>query len=909
MYSQSLTGKWQLRQAGTDEWLPAQVPGSVHTDLLALGRIPDPFVADNELHVQWIAERDWEYRLTFQASPRTGLLAEERVFLVCDGLDTLADVTLNGQPVGRAENAFRRYRWDVTSLLVKSENDENELRVLFSSPVAYICARQEEQPLMSPSQSIPGGSYLRKAPCQFGWDWGPQLPPIGIWKDIRLERYAVARLDDVHLRQHHADGRVTVSASVTVERWQDADLTVVLRITAPDGHTQRETRFFPKNLVSEGTLEIEVANPQLWWPNGHGSQPLYEVKVALCEGETVRDQRTFKLGLRTLELRQEPDEFGTSFTFVVNGVPIFAKGANWIPADSFPTRISDAHLEHLIRSAASAHMNMLRVWGGGFYEEERFYDLCDQYGILVWQDFVFSCSVYPDDETFFENVRVETIENVRRLRHRASLALWCGNNEMEWGWVAWGWQHAPEYQRFKEAYDRLFHHVLPEICAVENPDCPYWPSSPSSNTPFENPNSVRTGDTHNWEVWHGGKPFTGYREHPSRFVSEFGFQSLPPLETIRTYADEADWNMTSYIMEHHQRNAAGNGKIITYMTDHFRLPKDFESLVYLTQLLQAEAVRTGVEYWRRNRCTSGALYWQLNDCWPVASWASLDYFGRWKALHYAARRFYAPVLLSAAPPLSPPHVGGREGGTAPTDDRQRRVRWSLETLEGEVLNTGEQVMDAEAAQQRLGIARPSPEAWKPEVSLYVTNDLTDDWQGSVRWSLETLDGEVLEAGEEAVIAPALSSVCTCELDFPDQVSKGNRREVVLVYELWQGDERISLGLVPFVPDKHLKLIDPELRIAVREVARSEACPELVEGTGHSGSQETGHSVGFEIKVTAQRLARFVWLELDGTDLVFSDNYFDLPAGRTATVTLPALEGWTADRIRESLRVHSLVDSF
>jgi len=846
MYIQSLSGKWQFREANTDTWSPAQVPGAVHTDLLALGRIPDPFVADNELDVQWVAERDWEYRLIFRCPP--DLLAQECVFLVCDGLDTLADVTLNGRPVGHAENMFRCYRWDVKALLVEGEN---ELRIHFFSPVVYMRARQEEQPLVSPPQAIPGGPHLRKAPCQFGWDWGPQLPPIGVWKDVRLEGFTVARLDDVHVRQHHGQpsspallpgrekgeppsspallperekGEVTVSADMTIERWQDADLKVVMRLTAPDGQVQEETRFLGKNLVS-GAVEIQVTDPQLWWPNDCGAQPLYRVEVALYDGETLCDRRTFQLGLRRLELRQEPDEFGTSFTFVVNGVPIFAKGADWIPADSFPTRISDAHLEHLIRSTALAHMNMLRVWGGGFYEEERFYDLCDRYGILVWQDFIFSCSMYPDDQSFLENVRVEAVENVRRLRHRASLALWCGNNEMEWGWVQWGWND-PDSRRFKDAYLHMFHDFLPKICAAEDPDHPYWPSSPSSNTPFEDPNGCRAGDAHNWLVWHGMQPFSGYRNDMSRFMSEFGFQSLPSLETVRTYADEADWNMTSYIMEHHQRNAAGNGKIITYMSDHFRLPRDFESLVYLTQLLQAEAVRTGVEHWRRNRrCTSGTLYWQLNDCWPVASWASLDYYGRWKALHYAARRFYAPVLLSA-------------------------------------------------------------EDWETEVALHVTSDLTAAWQGTVRWSLETLGGEVLEAGEEAVTVPALSSVRVCELDLSGQVSTSSRREVVLVYELWQGDERLSVGVVPCVPTKHLKLADPELHTTVREK----------EG-------------GFEIEITARRVARFVWLALEGADVVFSDNYFDLPAGRTATVRFSAPEGWTVERVRKTLRVRSLFDSF
>jgi beta-mannosidase len=836
MVKQSLAGEWQFREFASDGWLPAQVPGSVHTDLLALGRIPDPFVADDELHVQWVAERDWEYGRTFQVAPE--LEVEKRVFLVCDGLDTLADVNLDGRIVGHAQNAFRRYEWDVTSLLT---GGKHELRIYFPSPIAYVRPRQAEQPMGNPAHSIPGGPYLRKAPCQFGWDWGPQLPPIGIWKDIRLEAYSVARLADVHLRQHHADGAVTITADVISDRWQQADLKATLRLTAPDGSTQ-ESEIALSGNTTTGTLAIRVVNPQLWWPNGYpsaslrtgGAQPLYRVEVALYQGETLRDRRTFQMGLRTLELRQQPDKFGTSFVFIVNGVPVFAKGANWIPADSFPTRIGDDHLEHLVRSAAQANMNMLRVWGGGFYEEERFYDLCDRYGILIWQDFIFSCSTYPEAESFFENVRVEAVENVRRLRHRASLALWCGNNEMEGFWERPRWTKRPGFGQLKAAYDRMFHHFLPEICASEDPDHPYWPSSPSSNTPFVDDNGGRAGDTHCWAVWHGMKPFGFYREHPTRFVSEFGFQSLPPLATIRTYADEADWNMTSYMMEHHQRNAAGNGKIVTYMTAHFRLPKDFESLVYLSQVLQAECVRTGVEHWRRNKQrVGGALYWQLNDCWPVASWASLDYFGRWKALHYAARRFYAPVLLSA-------------------EDEGTRV------------------------------------------ALHVTSDLLDAWQGRVRWSLETLAGEVLRSGEEAVTVTALASVQVCALDFSDCLTAGPsitisaniRRDLVLVYELWQGDQRLSMDVLPFVPNKHLELADPKLRATIKRAKG-----------------------GLAVEVTARRLARFVALELEGSDAIFSDNYFDLPAGRTATVTLPAPKGWTLKRVREQLCAHSLFDSF
>ena len=401
----------------------------------------------------------------------------------------------------------------------------------------------------------------------------------------------------------------------------------------------------------EALVQQVVAYPQLWWPNGYGEQPLYRVEVALFSAGSAQsrpiDSKVYQIGLRTLELRQEQDQWGRSFVFVVNGVPVFAKGSNWIPADSFPTRITADHLEDLIRSAAETHQNMLRVWGGGLYESEDFYDLCDRYGILVWQEFIFSCSIYPlDDPDYLENLQVEVVQNVRRLRHRASLALWCGNNEMEWGWVEWGWQR-PDLQDLKAAYDQFFHHTLRTWCTAADPDRSYWPSSPSSDVPFDDPNSQRQGDTHYWDVWHKRKPFTAYRDQFPRFMSEFGFQALPPLATIRTYAEEPDWNMTSYIMEHHQKNASGNGLMIAQMTDHFRLPKDFPSLVYLSMVLQSEGIRYGVEHWRRHiDRVAGIIYWQLNDCWPVASWSSLDYFGRWKALHYAARRFFAPLLLS-----------------------------------------------------------------------------------------------------------------------------------------------------------------------------------------------------------------------------------------------------------------------
>lgn len=819
MQSRTLNGAWKLRQVNEGKVYDGQVPGGVHTDLLAAGCIPDPFFGDNELRVQWVAEQDWQYFRTFLVD--ADLLREERIYLVCDGLDTLGRVEINGQPVGTFENMFRQYRWEVKDLL---REGENHLLVHFDSPVQYAKEREAQFPLSGvQTWSILGGPYLRKAPCQFGWDWGPMLPPIGIWKDIRLEGYHMARLADVHVRQRLTDGKAALDVSLKLERWSEQPLNAALLVTAPDGKTFEKTVAISG---TEGKISLEIPDPAIWWPAGYGEQPLYQVEVSLLDGESTLDSRSYKIGFRNLELRREPDEWGESFTFVVNGIPIFAKGADWIPADSFPTQISDERLEHLIRSAVAAHMNMLRVWGGGFYEEDRFYDLCDRYGVLVWQDFVFACNKYPDDPVFFENVRIEAIENVRRLRHHASLALWCGNNEMEQGWVDWGWNKPDDHanQRLKQAYDRMFHQLLPKVVEVEDPDRIYWPSSASSGIPFSEPNSQNRGDCHYWDVWHGRQPFTAYRSQFPRFMSEFGFQSLPPLETIKAYADEKDWNMTSYIMEHHQRSYKGNGAIITQMTDTFRMPKDFPMLIYLSMTLQGEGIRYGVEHWRRykNR-VSGTLIWQLNDCWPVASWSSIDYFGRWKALHYMARRFFAPVLLSV-------------------EDTDTRM------------------------------------------DVWLTSDIPADWHGTIEWKLVRLSGEVLESGQVDAALEPLGSKMVFSRTF--DLSAEQKRETIFVCGLYQDGSRVSQTVTTFVPSKHLNLVDPGLDAAVTL----------------DGDQAL-------VTLSSRSLARFVELQVQGADVIFSDNYFDVPPGDTLEVRCPLPDGWSIDRFREALKVISLYDSF
>lgn len=816
------TGQWHLRAVGESEWIPVSLPGEVHIALLEAGRIPDPFDADNELKVQWVAETDWEFEGIIQVSDK--LMGEAHIFLNFDGLDTLAEVSINGHLVGKTDNAFRSYSWEVKEFL---NIGENRIHILFRSPVNYVKPLQAANPLAYPDQSIPGGPYLRKAPCQWGWDWGPKLPPIGVWKDARLESYSSAKFTSIDLCQEHKFlGNVVVTAEAQIEQWSDIPLQLCLTMRDPNGNNFATTCKF---INGTAKAVIDIVDPVLWWPNGYGEQALYQVRIGLRDvDETVLDVREFQMGLRKLELKQEKDEYGESFTFVVNDIPIFAKGSNWIPADTFPTRITREGLDRLLGDAAQAHHNMIRVWGGGFYESENFYDLCDQYGILVWQDFIFSCSIYPlDHPKFVDNIHQEVIDNVTRLRHRASLALWCGNNEMDMGWEMWGWL-GEVWQKEREAYRIFFYETLPSWLKDLDPNTPYWYSSPSSGTPFENSNSNDLGDAHYWDVWHGAKPFSAYREQHPRFMSEFGFQSLPPLKTIKTYADESHWNLTDYMIEHHQRSPFASALFMGQMALHFMMPVDFPSLVYLTMVMQSEGIRYGVEHWRRNRHrTSGTLYWQLNDCWPVASWSSLDYFGRWKALHYASRKFYAPVLLS--------------------------------------------IKDDEAT---------------GSMEIHLTSDLLSEWKGLVRWRLMRLDGEVLEEGELAVVVQPLSSQSVFDKVF-SQLSLDEKRETVFVAELIHHDRVEMRQLATFVRNKHLKLVDPQLKAYLHDAG---------DGT-------------VRVELETSSLARFVELSLDDADVVFSDNYLDVLPGEIMQVRCPLPEGWTIDDLARSLTVFSLYDSF
>lgn len=650
---------WRFRQVGREDWYPARVPGSVHLDLLAAGLIGDPFYRDNEKAQQWIGLTDWEYATEFDVP--AGLLARPHVDLVFEGLDTYASVALNGRRLLEADNMYRRWRVPAKELLRPAGN---RLQIVFRSPIHEVLPRMKDKGYELPAVNDQGektSPFTRKAPYQFGWDWGPRLVTCGVWKPVRFEAWDEARIASVFVRQLElSDDVARLRAEVEVVGGASAAGALVVEV---EGQPAGSLEIPLSADRSTHTLPFEIPQPRRWWPSGLGEQALYRVTTRLRVAGKPADERTERIGLRTLELRREKDAFGKSFEFVVNGVPVFAKGANWIPADSFPTRVTRERYAQLLGSARDAHMNMLRVWGGGLYESDDFYRLADELGLLIWQDFHFSCSLYPADAKFLDNVRAEAEQVVKDLRNHPSLALWCGNNEVEGAWWGWGWKDRLPASLWDD-YKKIFHGVLPETVAAHDPTRSYWPSSPSSN--LESGAGVPdNGDVHYWGVWHAAAPFGDYEKQQTRFMSEYGFQSFPEMKTIRSFATEEDLALESPVMLAHQRNNRGNQLIREYMLREYPEPKDFASFLYLSQVQQAEGIKIGAEFLRRERPrTMGSLYWQLDDCWPVASWSSLDYFGRWKALHYYARRFYADVLVSSEV------KGGRLGVFVVSDRRE-----------------------------------------------------------------------------------------------------------------------------------------------------------------------------------------------------------------------------------------------
>ncbi len=782
---------WTLTWDGAHQPLPARVPGYAQHDLFDAGLLPDPFFRDNEHLWQPWCDRDYTYTCSFDTDE--ALRSCATIELVFDGIDTVADVWLNDQNILSADNMYRTWRVAVQELLRPAGNT---LRVELHSPVRVCAEREARYKDSSPVLSVPLDQrrHLRKMPCSFGWDWGIKLPLSGIWKAVRLEGYATARIAELWHATVKADAQqARIEGGVRIVRAAACACEVLITVTAPDGAMHQQTLALPDGPDS-AAFACDVALPALWWPNGMGAQPLYTIEATLMHNGAAVSVCRRRIGIRTIELVQEPDAFGQSFFFRVNGAPLFAKGANWIPADAMPSRITADDYQRLLTAARDAHMNLIRVWGGGMYEDDAFYDTCDELGLLVWQDFMSACTLMPTYRAFLDAFGAEARDALGRLRHHACIALWCGNNECEEVliWRKLGDQHRREY-------DFLYDQYLRGVVHSMDPARPYWPSSPHSPRSL-NPHRQDCGDTHYWGVWHGDQPFEAYLARTDRFMSEFGFQAFPDLHTVTTYAAPEDFTLESPVMNFHQRSGEkGNARMKTTMQDRYGLPAQFADQLIVSQIAQADAVRLGVEHWRRHRHARqcmGALYWQLNDNWPVASWASIDYHGRWKALHYAAREFFAPLLIS-------PHV---EDGC---------------------------------------------------VTVTLVNDTFAAVRGSVRWTVRTYAGRIVNTGTVRGVVAGGDSARVMRMPL-DELLKGCDPSACYVLCDWRGKQQAARRVLHLSSLATAQLCDPALTI------------------------ERDGSV---LRVRAKRFAAHVCVACDDARLQPSDNFFDLLPRETLALRL------------------------
>ena len=751
MQTCTLNGTWQLSAGHRSlESVDMQIPGTVLSGLLAAGKIKDPFYRTNEDATRALFWKDYVFTRTFDVDEE--LLAQQHIVLVCEGLDTLAEISINGTFLAKTDNMHRTWKFQAKKLL---HPGKNEIQIVFRSVLRFI----EDYPYEAhkkinyiPCGSMKGNQLLRKAHSMFGWDWGPQTIDAGIFRDIYLQGYSHARIEDIRIHQQHAKN-VSVQTSITLsESVPGQKLCVELSEDGADKPLQ--TKLCKTNADGVAAVDFVIENPKLWWPNDYGDQPLYIVRTTLLDEDgTSLESITRWIGLRTLTISQEKDEWGNEFAFCVNGVKIFTRGGNYIPDDCLYTRITEKKLDYILESCRRAHFNCVRVWGGGYYPSDAFYDLCDEKGLIVWQDLMYACNVYDVTDAFAENCRQETYDNVRRLRHHASLGLWCGNNEIESAWDHWG-DFQKETPYLRADYIRLFEEVLPKAVQEADGETFYWHSSPSSGGCFDNPDDANRGDTHYWDVWHGQKPFTDYRKYFFRFCSEFGFQSFPCAKTVNSFTLEDDRNIFSRVMESHQKNDAANGKMLYYLSENLRYPKDLTHLLYASQVLQGMAIKYGVDHWRRNRgrCM-GTLYWQINDDWPAPSWSSIDYFGRWKALHYMAQKFYAPHAVSM-------------------------------TLEDH------------------------------RCHVYFSNESFETTEYSLTLSIRDLSGNVLETYETKGNSPAFSAIETAVVDICSW--EDQKDDIFLEAVIHTKDQKVLKDVETLVPYKYLNLKNPVISTEAEE---------------------------------------------------------------------------------------------
>ena len=771
MYSISLMSDWQLKRLSNGTVFKTSLPASVYSTLLEHQVIPDPYWRNNEDMLRDLMYENFMFSINFEASPE--LLTHELQLLRCEGIDTVADLYLNDIWLGRADNMHRCWEFNVTQAL---KPGTNELKLVFESPFRLADEAYTVCPTQGTEDAWRGFSHIRKAHYMYGWDWGAHLPDMGVFRPIKLLGISQARINSVHIRQTHEQQQVRLDINPCLnfsDQWQqdrqifdhpaglaDHALDYSITIREPDG---REIIF--KNSPDH----ICIEQPQLWWPNGLGDQPLYQITCILhADGQEV-DRWQRQIGLRQMTVDTSADTWGERFAHQVNGVNFFAMGADYIPEDHMLPRTHPERTRRLLEDCKKANFNSIRVWGGGYYPDDYFYDLCDELGLVVWQDFMFACSAYELTPDFEHNITHEFIDNIKRIRHHASLGLWCGNNEME-DFVKQGhWVSKPsEVKDYLLMYER----IIPSVLSQHDPDTFYWPSSPSSGGSFDDPQSPDRGDVHYWDVWHGNKPFTAYRKFRFRYLSEFGFQALPAVATVQQMITDQpeELNLFSYIMEKHQRNHAANGKIMNYLQQTYRYPGNFFSLVYASQLLQADAIRYGVEHFRRNRghCM-GAVYWQLNDCWPVISWASIDYAGRWKALHYYAKRFFAPILVSCA-----------ENG------------WLTEGMQ----------------------PNRQDQSFEKSFQLNITNETRQETAVTISWALRAADGKILRSHSTNLVVEPMSAIWLEKIYFTDD--EIDVFDQYVSYEATIDSHIVSSGSVLFVPPKYFRFLKPEISCQVQE---------------------------------------------------------------------------------------------
>lgn len=848
MILQTLNGQWQMYALSDGEKMNCTIPGSAASALLENGKLADPYWRDNEEKIQPVFRQDFLFERGFEVSE--DMLLHDRILLHCDGLDTIADVSVNGVLVGHADNMHRTWRFDVKDVL---RQGANELAVHFHSPVRFL--EENPSPIGKPY------SVLRKAACMFGWDWGLNLPDSGIWRDISLEAFDAGRIESVQFTQKHEEGRVWLSVHADCECWkQDAKC---IADGAPEGDTKSKKRkeamalgvtlkapdkavLDRKEICCGESAEFLIEAPQLWWPAGYGGQPLYEVEIVLIEkGRTIPcDHVTKRIGLRTISLDRSDAADGARYSFVVNGVPIFFRGENLIIEDSVISRTGRERWERLIRNCLLSNLNGIRVWGGAYYPPEEFYDLCDEKGLLVYQDLMFACSFYAVSPDFLENVKEELRDNLSRIAHHACIAVYCGNNEIDGVYTVTGSTDpetvelrilfgsgkdplpAPVRQMLWAQYQPLFLELIPRMCHKYAPDTDYVHSSPSlkeagsANSFFD---YLSGGDMHYYLQYNGNAPYQKMRSMRCRFMTEMGFQSYPSMKSIEAFTREEDRLPYTPVMYAHQKCANGNEAIELYMSRDYRVPEDFADYVYLSQLQAGEIMRFSVEHFRRdNQYCRGTILWQLNDCWPVVSWSGIDYYGRWKALQYFIKRFYAPVLLS--------------------------------------------VKD-EGLQEEI----------------WLSNETPADRSGRLSWKLYSADGSVEAQEEKQVTVLAGESSAFYQLELSELVEEEKKKSSYLYYA-FDGDFHAD-GVVLFVSPKEYRFAQPQITLEVTET-----------------------QTDYGIRITSGRMAKAVALDTKQGDCIFSDNYFDLCAGgsRVVTVSKELCAGIeNAEELREQLTVRSL----